>query len=180
MRDLFNASAAILAATLALAAGSAAAGDAAAPSVKIVSPAAGATVILGDDANRSVNIELALTNFTFKRLGTCGEDKNCGHAHLWIDPPANLFTDLTIPEIGKPAAGHVCDNPAFPANNQNAGTASNVLPAHFVHCKVPTGKHKIFIGLGGDNHLPIAVNGKPVYTMIEITTVAPKEKTAQN
>jgi hypothetical protein len=145
------------------------------PQVRIVSPANGATVVLGDDPNRSVPVELAIDNFTFKKLGGCGEMTNCGHAHLWIDPPKSWYSDLTVGKIGAPGKDSVCDNKAFPANNQNAGSGSNVIPAHFGNCKTLLGKHVIAVGLGGDNHNPIAHDGKPVIHFIEVTVVEAKK-----
>ena len=145
------------------------------PQVRIVSPANGATVVLGDDPNRSVPVELALENFDFKKLGTCGDAKNCGHAHLWIDPPKSWYSDLTVGKIGAPGIDSVCDNKAFPANNQNAASAAMVIPAHFGNCKTLLGKHVIAVGLGGDNHNPIAHDGKPVIHFIEVTVVEAKK-----
>jgi hypothetical protein len=148
------------------------------PSIRIVSPADGATLVLGDDPARSVNVEIALTNFASKKLGTCGEMPNCGHVHLLIDPPKSFYTDLTIAPVGAPSPGSTCDDKHFPANNQNAVSAATVIPAHFGNCPVPAGRHVIAVALGGDNHTPIAVGGKPVIFVIHVTTVDSKEKSA--
>jgi hypothetical protein len=145
------------------------------PQVRIVSPANGATVVLGDDPNRSVPVELALENFAFKKLGSCGEVTNCGHAHLWIDPPKSWYSDLTVGKIGAPGKDSVCDNKAFPANNQNAASGSYVIPAHFGNCKTLLGKHVIAVGIAGENHNPVAHDGKPVIHFIEVTVVEAKK-----
>jgi len=148
------------------------------PSVRIVSPADGAVVVLGDDPNRSVPIEIAVDDFVMKKLGTCGDVHNCGHAHLWVDPPEYVYKDLTVPPIGAPGPGATCDNKGFPANNQNAGTGASTVAAHFGNCPLPAGKHVIVVGLGRDNHLPVAKDGKPILAIITITTVDAKKADA--
>lgn len=125
------------------------------PSVAITSPADGATVTLGGDADMTVPIAFSAQHVTFEPFpgeGTCTGVSNCGVLVVYID-------------------GHSCDDPLAPGpvNNLNSGTSP--INAHFVHCDVPTGPHTVTVTViddTGDN--PLMSNGNPVSSSIDIVT----------
>src|SRR5690242_3991571 len=97
---------------LLLSAGTAAAGDA--PSIAIATPGDGATVSLGADPQKSVELAVTVANFTIKPQGQCGGATDCGHIHLKIDP-----------------AGDSCNAPGSQGNSTNAATGTNRIKANF-------------------------------------------------
>ncbi|MGO8917643.1 MAG: hypothetical protein ACLQJR_17195 [Stellaceae bacterium] len=126
---------------------------AAAPTLAIVSPYAGATLALGDDAGRSVAVEIAVGNFTIRPAGRCAGLPQCGHVHLAIDYP-----------------GTTCNAPGSGGNSTNAGAGGTVVQAHFGYCPSPAGRHVIAVALARDDHSLVLVDGKPVTAVVAVTT----------
>jgi hypothetical protein len=126
---------------------------AAAPTLAIVSPAAGASLALGGDAGRSVAVEIAVSNFTIRPVGQCAGLARCGHVHLAIDYP-----------------GTTCNAPGSGGNSTNADTGGTVVQAHFGYCPSPAGRHVIVVGLAKDDHSLLLVDGKPVTAVAVVTT----------
>jgi hypothetical protein len=120
--------------------------------VAIVSPAADSVVALGGDAQRSVDVRVAVTNFTIKPLGQCNGAANCGHVHLKIDHPSDS-----------------CNAPKSGGNSTNAETGGSVVTAHFGLCPTAAGRHIIGVALAKDDHSPVLVGGKPVVAFVPIT-----------
>lgn len=148
-------SAAILVGSVAVVCGlwlaTARAGDAP-PTIAIAAPSDGAVVILGNDPQRSVELELKVANFALKPQGQCGGAADCGHIHLKIDP-----------------AGDTCNAPKSPGNSTNAPTGTNRIRANFAFCPNPLGRHIVGVGLAHDDHSPVLVDGKPVTAFIVVT-----------
>lgn len=122
------------------------------PSLDIVWPKAGAIVTLGDDTERAIGV-VVRSNFKLRPAGQCGEDRQCGHVHMKIDPD-----------------GDTCNIPGRPYNSMNSDVGGDLIKARFGHCPNSTGRHVIGILLADDHHRPILVNGKPVTALVEVTT----------
>lgn len=122
------------------------------PTIEIAAPGDGAAVTLGGDAQRSVELEVRVGNFTLKPQGQCAGAADCGHVHLKIDP-----------------AGDSCNAPGSKGNSTNAATGTNRIRANFGFCPTPEGRHIIGVGLAHDDHSPVLVEGKPVTAFIVVT-----------
>ena len=122
------------------------------PAISIVSPAASATVALGDDVGKTIVVKIAVTNFTIRPVGHCGDTPNCGHVHLKIDHPSD-----------------VCNAPKSAGNSTNADTGGNTIEAHFGFCPTPGGQHTIVVALAKDDHSFVLVDGKPVSALVTVT-----------
>jgi hypothetical protein len=122
------------------------------PAISIVSPAAGATVALGDDAGKTVVVKIAVTNFTIRPVGQCAGAPNCGHVHLKIDHPSDA-----------------CNAPNSGGNSTNAAAGGNTIEAHFGFCPTPSGQHVIAVALAKDDHSFVLVDGKPVSAVVAVS-----------
>src|SRR5438309_686473 len=98
-------------------------------SIAISSPAAGSTVTLGTDADKSANVAYTVTGFTLKAPGQCAGAADCGHVHLCIDAAA-------------------CSQ-GGPYNNDSNGSPA---VAKFAKCPTATGMHTIKLELHNDDH----------------------------
>ena len=107
---------------------------------------------LGQDQEQSVEVVVAVTDFTLKPAGQCSGDPRCGHLHLKIDP-----------------AGDSCNIPGRAYNSMNSDVGGNLIKARFGYCDPPTGAHVIGILLAQDDHKPVMVNGKPVTALVPVT-----------
>jgi hypothetical protein len=121
------------------------------PTLEIVWPKAGTVIQLGDDPE-GVSGVVVKSNFTLLPAGRCGDNRQCGHVHMKIDPD-----------------GDACNIPGRPYNSMNSDFGGDLIKARFGHCPSPTGKHVIGILLADDHHQPILVNGAPVTALVEVT-----------
>lgn len=122
------------------------------PTLEIVWPKAGTVIALGDDPERSIGV-VVKSSFKLLAAGQCGQNRQCGHVHMKIDPN-----------------GDTCNIPGRPYNSMNSDVGGDLIKARFGHCPSPTGRHVIGILLADDHHQPILVNGKPVTALVEVTT----------
>ena len=124
-----------------------------APTLAILEPLQGATVALGGDAEKTVEVRVRVTGFTLQAAGQCGGDPRCGHLHLKIDPE-----------------GDSCNIPGRSYNSMNSDTGGDAIRARFGHCPSPAGPHVIGILLAQDDHKPVIVDGRPVVAIAHVTT----------
>ncbi len=92
--------------------------------IEIAAPGDGAAVTLGGDAQRSVELEVRVGNFTLKPQGQCAGAADCGHVRLKIDP-----------------AGDSCNAPAARATapmRRPGRTASELISASAQRPKAAT------------------------------------------
>lgn len=126
--------------------------------IGITSPANGATLYLGTDADQSVPIGFVLQGITleaFPGSGTCGSDPNCGVLAVNID-------------------GDDCDDPDAGAPANNFGALTSPINALFAKCATPTGAHTVTLTVINDSASgPVMVGGDPVTAEINVTTQAP-------
>lgn len=124
------------------------------PSVTIGKPAANAKVLLMSDADRSLDVEFTVKDFTLKSPGACAGAANCGHVHLRID-------------------GAACDKAGSPYNN--VGTASPIK-ALFAACGPARlkGEHTLTLELHADDHTAIKdAAGSEVKAEVKVTVELP-------
>ena len=122
------------------------------PTLEIVWPAAGATIELGNDPDKTVGV-VVKSNFALVPAGACGENLECGHIHMKIDPD-----------------GDTCNIPGRPYNSMNSDFGGDLIKARFGPCPTPVGTHVIGILLADQNHQPVLVNGKPITAEVTVTT----------
>lgn len=122
------------------------------PVLEIVWPQPGSVVELGADAERAIGVVVS-SNFTLLPAGRCGDNRQCGHVHLKIDPD-----------------GDACNIPGKPYNSMNSDFGGDLIKARFGHCPHAAGKHVIGVLLADDQHQPILVDGKPVTALVTVTT----------
>ena len=120
--------------------------------LEIVWPKPGSTIELGNDPERAIGV-VARSNFTLLPAGQCGDNRQCGHLHMKIDP-----------------TGETCNIPGRPYNSMNSDFGGDLITARFGHCPDAAGKHVIGILLADDHHKPILVDGKPVTAVVTVTT----------
>jgi len=125
------------------------------PTLEIVWPPANATVPLSADAEGAIGV-VVKSNFRLLPAGQCGDDPQCGHVHMKIDPD-----------------GDSCNIPGLTYNSMNSDFGGDLIEARFGHCPSPTGPHVIGILLADDTHQPILVDGQPVTALVPITTQRP-------
>lgn len=135
---------------LALSLTAASAGDR--PKLEIVWPQEGAVIDLGSDPDKAIGV-VVKSNFELFPAMQCGENKQCGHIHMKIDPE-----------------GDSCNIPGRPYNSMNSDFGGDLIKANFGHCPVADGTHVIGILLADDNHKPILIDGKPVTALVTVTT----------
>jgi hypothetical protein len=122
------------------------------PTLEVVWPTAGSAIELGKDAEKAIGV-VVKSNFKLLPAGKCGDNRQCGHIHMKIDP-----------------AGDTCNIPGRPYNSMNSDFGGDLIQARFGHCPVSVGKHVIGVLLADDHHKPILVDGKPVTALVEVTT----------
>lgn len=122
------------------------------PTLEIVWPKAGSVIELGSDPERAIGV-VVKSNFKLVAAGQCGENSQCGHVHMRIDP-----------------AGDTCNIPGRAYNSMNSDFGGDLIKARFGHCPSPKGRHVIGILLANDHHQPVLVDGKPVTALVEVTT----------
>lgn len=126
------------------------------PTLEIVWPPAGTSVELGADDEMAIGV-VVKSNFALVPAGQCGDNDQCGHVHMKIDP-----------------AGDTCNIPGRPYNSMNSDFGGNLIEARFGHCSNPAGTHVIGILLADQDHNPIIVDGKPVTAEVAVTTTVAK------
>jgi uncharacterized protein DUF4399 len=113
---------------------SACGGAAAAPALKIMSPADGATV-----KGPKVNVEVAVTNWKLAPAGTTVADGE-GHLHFFIDAPASAVpAGQTIPQTDA--------NPAYIHAGKEPLTSRELT--------LSPGKHTITVVMGNATHVAL-------------------------
>jgi len=122
------------------------------PTLEIVSPAAGSVIELGNDSEKAAGVVVG-SNFTLLPAGACGDNRQCGHVHMKIDP-----------------SGETCNIPGKPYNSMNSDFGGDLIKARFGHCPEAVGTHVIGVLLADDHHQPILVDGKPVTALVTVTT----------
>lgn len=122
------------------------------PTLEIVWPKADSIIELGGDSEKSIGVVVG-SNFTLLPAGECGDDRQCGHLHMKIDP-----------------GGDTCNIPGKPYNSMNSDIGGDLIKARFGHCPDAAGKHVIGVLLADDHHKPVLVDGKPVTAVVTVTT----------
>lgn len=122
------------------------------PILEILWPQDGASVELGGDPEKAIGV-VVKSNFELFPALQCGENAQCGHVHMKIDP-----------------AGDTCNIPGRPYNSMNSDFGGDLIKARFGHCPDAHGTHVIGVLLADDNHKPILVDGKPVTAVVTVTT----------
>jgi hypothetical protein len=122
-----------------------------APRLQIVWPTEGEKVSPGGDAEKSLELRLAVANFTIRPVGQCDGIPACGHVHLAIDYP-----------------GESCNAPGIPGNSTNGVEGGDHILAHFGFCPEPKGRHTIAVALAHDDHRLILIDGKPVSAFVTV------------
>lgn len=122
------------------------------PALEIVWPQDGAVVELGSDPEKAIGV-VVKSNLALSPALQCGENEQCGHVHMKIDPD-----------------GDTCNIPGRPYNSMNSDFGGDLIKARFGHCPDALGTHVIGILLADDNHKPILVDGKPVTALVTVTT----------
>lgn len=127
-----------------------------APILEIVWPPDGAVIDLGSDADQTIGV-VVKSNFALVQAGLCGDNAECGHIHMKIDPE-----------------GDSCNIPGRAYNSMNSDFGGDLIKARFGHCPSPTGAHVIGILLADQDHKPILVDGKPITALVTVTTKSVK------
>ena len=122
------------------------------PTLEIVWPTGGSDIELGKDSEKAIGV-IVRSNFTLRPAGKCGDNRQCGHVHMKIDP-----------------TGNTCNIPGKPYNSMNSDFGGDLIKARFGHCPDAAGKHVIGVLLADDHHRPILVDGKPVTALVTVTT----------
>jgi hypothetical protein len=134
-----------------VAAGACGGSSAKVPTIAVTTPAAGASVALGTDADKSVTLGITLANFDVKPANHCGGLANCGHIHVLID-------------------GSACSGGGFYNNTDELSATSAV--AKFGRCTSPKGAHTVTLELHGDTHDPVLDNsGNKILASVSFTTI---------
>jgi hypothetical protein len=120
--------------------------------VAITAPAAGSTITLGTDADKSVPVSFTTTNFTVQPPGSCSNSLTCGHVHLLIDGPTG------------------CINGTLAYDNELDAPSGATNVAKFARCATATGAHVISLELHDDHHAPVASNGAVISASVSVTT----------
>ncbi|MGO4852710.1 hypothetical protein [Phaeovulum sp. W22_SRMD_FR3] len=122
------------------------------PTLRIVWPQEGMAVPLGADAEGVIGVVVDST-FRLAPAGSCGDDPQCGHVHLKIDPE-----------------GDDCNIPGRAYNSMNSDFGGPLIIARFGHCSGRAGDHVIGVLLADDHHQPVLVDGRPVTALVKVTT----------
>lgn len=124
------------------------------PTLDIVWPPEGTTIELGSDPEMAIGV-VVKSNFALLPAGACGDNAQCGHIHMKIDPEGNS-----------------CDIPGRAYNSMNSDFGGDLIVARFGHCPDPEGSHVIGVLLADDHHQPILIDGQPVTALVEVQTQA--------
>jgi hypothetical protein len=122
------------------------------PTLEIVWPKADSIIELGNDPEKAIGIVIR-SNFALLPASECGDNRQCGHVHMKIDPD-----------------GDTCNIPGKPYNSMNSDVGGDLIKARFGHCPDAAGKHVIGVLLADDHHQPILVDGQPVTAVVTVTT----------
>lgn len=122
------------------------------PTLDIVWPQPGSIIELGDDPEQAIGIVVE-SNFALLPVGQCGDNAQCGHIHMKIDPE-----------------GESCNIPGRAYNSMNSDFGGDLVKARFGHCPSPEGEHVIGVLLADDHHQPILVDGQPITALVTVTT----------
>ena len=122
------------------------------PTLDIVWPQPGSIIELGDDPEQAIGIVVE-SNFALLPAGQCGDNAQCGHIHMKIDPE-----------------GESCNIPGRAYNSMNSDFGGDLVKARFGHCPSPEGEHVIGVLLADDHHQPILVDGQPITALVTVTT----------
>jgi hypothetical protein len=122
------------------------------PTLEIVWPKSGSVIELGNDPEKVIGVVVRV-NYALLPAGKCGDNHECGHVHMKIDP-----------------SGDACNIPGKPYNSMNSDFGGDLIKARFGHCPAAVGKHVIGVLLADDHHKPILVDGKPVTALVTVTT----------
>lgn len=122
------------------------------PTLEIVWPNKGSVIELAGDPEKAIGV-VVRSNFTLLPAGQCGENRQCGHVHMKIDPD-----------------GDTCNIPGKPYNSMNSDFGGSLIMARFGHCPNAAGTHVIGILLADDHHRPVLVDGKPVTVLVTVIT----------
>ena len=122
------------------------------PALEIVWPVAGSVIELDSSSEKAIGV-VVRSNFTLLPAGECGDDLQCGHVHMKIDP-----------------AGDTCNIPGKPYNSMNSDFGGDLIKARFGHCPDAAGEHVIGVLLADHHHQPILLDGKPVTALVTVTT----------
>jgi hypothetical protein len=122
------------------------------PTLEIVWPKAGSVIELGNDPEKAIGVVVKV-NYALLPAGKCGDNHECGHVHMKIDPN-----------------GDTCNIPGKPYNSMNSDFGGDLIKARFGHCPDAVGKHVVGILLADDHHRPVLVDGKPVTAVVTVTT----------
>lgn len=127
-----------------------------APVLEILWPPEGAVIELGSDADQAIGV-VVRSNFALVPAGLCGDNAECGHIHMKIDPD-----------------GETCNIPGRAYNSMNSDFGGDLIKARFGHCPNSTGTHVIGILLADQDHAPILIDGKPITALVTVTTKSAK------
>lgn len=122
------------------------------PSLEIAWPTANSILTLGSGPEKAIGV-VVRSNFKLRPAGQCGDDRQCGHVHMKIDP-----------------TGDSCNIPGRPYNSMNSDFGGDLIKARFGHCSSPLGTHVIGVLLANDQHQPILVDGQPVTALVTVKT----------
>ena len=121
-----------------------------APTISIVSPANNASATLGTDAQLSLSVMFATTNFLLMPINSNGCGVGCGHVDLLID-------------------GSACNTSPMGFNNEGAASP---IDAHFASCAAPAGNHMLTVELHNNDGTPLRdSSNKPVAATIALKTL---------
>lgn len=121
------------------------------PAVSITSPAAGSTVDLGADADKTVQIGVTVVPFTLKPPGECKGAADCGHLHVNID-------------------GDACNATSMKYNGAYTDAASVVAKFALCPMGMQTGAHTVKVSVHDDGHSDVIHEGKPLAAEVAFTT----------
>jgi hypothetical protein len=122
------------------------------PTLEILWPKPDSVIELGNDTERTIGVVVKV-NYALLPAGQCGDNHECGHMHMKIDPN-----------------GDTCNIPGKPYNSMNSDFGGDLIKARFGHCPDAVGKHVIGVLLADDHHKPILVDGKAVTALVTVTT----------
>jgi hypothetical protein len=93
------------------------------PTLEIVWPEAGSVIEIDNSSEQAIGV-VVRSNFALVPAGGCGDNHQCGHVHMKIDP-----------------AGDSCNIPGKPYNSMNSDFGGDLIKARFSHCPEAVGEH---------------------------------------
>jgi hemoglobin len=104
------------------------------PSIALLSPVAGSSVVLAADAERSMPVAFSVTGMTLRPPGTClASEQPCGHVLLEVD-------------------GDACDAPGASWNSVAAASPARL---RLSYCPAAEGAHTLRASLAWDDRSPV-------------------------